>query len=229
MISLVLWKIEKLYQPLGFEKFNFAGPPRKSDDNNNNPHSFVPNLKYIEMFSGNTENPNEINHDNNMNQEADTPNVVVNNNEDNNDMEVVKPRLLTQSIQNDQILSVDSLIEEFTEMLLFLGHQLSTSPTLFTKICRLIRSRMDILDISTFDSSKHQVDFESLEVSGNEILNIYRIVAFTLLPSLSRIDCNPAISALCWGVVSQFPFQTRFAMYGIWKGDGLAKQVFKSN
>lgn len=225
LISLILWKIDKLYQPIGFENFNLAGPPRKSKKD---PSSlFIPNLNRIETFFNNNtiEHGLDIGIGGLIDNDGDNNNNNISNDNNNDNMEVISSQS-TKLLQCEQILTFDSLTSEITEMLLYLGHHLSCSPNLFTKLCRIIRLRMDSINISTFDSSKYQIDFDSNEVHQNEALNIYRIVSLVLLPSLTRIDCNPAISALCWNVVSQFPFQTRFSMYGIWKGDGLAKQVF---
>lgn len=139
-------------------------------------------------------------------------------------MEIVQSGL--RGVQSQKIQALESFVYEISPMLFYLGHNLSSSPSLYTKLCRLLKIRMDSLDIKSCDVS--QVTFANLtgDTCDNEVLNIYRIISAVLLPSLSRIDCNPAISALCWSVVSVFPFNTRFTMYEIWKGEGLGKQVF---
>lgn len=147
---------------------------------------------------------------------------TVDSSEDN--MEVVQ--FSSRGLQSQKVETIEHFVNEISPMLFHLGHNLSSSPSLYTKICRILKSRMDSLDVSSCDVSQVTFDILSVDSDENEILTIYRIVSAVLLPSLSRIDCNPAISAICWSVISLFPFNTRFTMYEIWKGEGLGKQVF---
>jgi hypothetical protein len=214
LIALIDWKISSLYQPYSFQKFSFANPARggggggSSTDPSLSSHKTPLNVPDLTHFQSSVAAQIETNDDENM--------------------EIANESFSASGsqIQSQKIVSLSSFVHEISSMLFHLGHHLSASPGLLTKLCRLLKVRLESLDVSNLDvSTQTVVDLDSTESSDCELLNIYRITSCVILPSLSRIDCNPAVSALCWSIISLFPFNTRFTMYGIWKGDGLGKQV----
>ena len=112
-----------------------------------------------------------------------------------------------------QVESADVVVQEMMPMLLALGHHLAASPRVFTQLCRLLKSR-----VSTYGNITSTDEHDELK-------SIVQLLQVVLLPSLSQLDCNPALTTLCWGVLSLFPFQTRYALYSSWKGDGVGKEV----
>jgi hypothetical protein len=201
LVALIDWKISSLYQPYGFQKFSLAGPSLRATKPGSEHLLNIPDLTHVQMNASSA-------HSNEGGEDV---------------MEIVHP--CPEQIQSQQIVSLACLVQELSSMLLHLGHHLSASPELLTKLCRLLKVRLESLDVSKFDATQASLELETVEATDNEVLNIYRITSSVLLPSLSRIDCNPAVSALCWSIISLFPFNARFTMYGIWKGDGLGKQV----
>ena len=115
--------------------------------------------------------------------------------------------------QSLQVQSEESLVEEVLPMLLSLGHHLAASPRVFTQLCRLLKNR-----VTSFGTITSVGENEELQ-------NIVQLLQDVLLPSLSQLDCNPALTTLCWSVLSLFPFQTRYSLYTSWKGDGVGKEV----
>ena len=220
LIALIDWKIETIYQPFGFQKYSLGSSSSslvKVD------HLNIPDLSVVNHLPVYSSSQQHGRHSSSGDENQDME--IVQSEDESND---------SRDPQCSQIQSLDTFISEIATMLFHLSHHLSTSPSLYTKVCRLFKIRLESLsNLSNFDpsslsSSSPMVDLNScssLEIDGNEIVNIYHLISYVLLPSLSRIDCNPAISALCWAVVSQFPFNARFTMYAIWKGDGLGKQV----
>lgn len=116
--------------------------------------------------------------------------------------------------QCQQVLRIEDVITETMPMLLALGHHLSASPRVYTQICRILKSRLD-----SYGSPLTNVE------NNEELKCIVKLLQQVLLPSLSTLECNPALTTLCWSVLSLFPFQTRYSLYSNWKGDGLAKGV----
>jgi hypothetical protein len=66
---------------------------------------------------------------------------------------------------------------------------------------------------------------EASLLADPELKDILLIISETLLPALTKLECNPALAALLWGMLSLLPFQVRFDIYRVWKGDGFGKQV----
>jgi hypothetical protein len=214
LIALIDWKIETIYQPFGFQKYSLAAPPVTAPGAGHDLN--IPDLSVINHLHASTSEHGG--------------GGGGGGGGDDEQMEIVQTE--NQNFQCFKIQSLENFTSEISSMLLHLSHHLSASPSLYSKLCRLFKIRLESLpNLSTFDpsaSSSPAVDLNScssIETDENEIVNIYHLVSYVLLPSLSRIDCNPAISALCWAVISQFPFNSRFTMYAIWKGDGLGKQV----
>jgi hypothetical protein len=210
LIALIDWKIETIYQPFGFQKFSLGAPSKQNSHQLN-----IPDLSCVEHLS-----LHGLNHSSPTSSADDQSMEIV-----SSDLAMTPPS--QKSFQSSKIHSLDTFVQEISAMLFHLSHHLSASPSLYTKLCRLFKIRLESSqELSAFDPSQVSVDLN--DTHGSEVVNIYRIISSVLLPSLTRIDCNPAISALCWAVISQFPFNARFTMYGIWKGEGLGKQVRQS-
>ena len=157
--------------------------------------------------------------------------------------------------QPRQLLSISELFDSSSSDVLVLirtiGHHLSVSPPLFSKLCRIfkvyVREKIpDLISVVTTvsssnyrnsegDSAISTMEAESAmdvdvkekdeDCNSNLIRDIFNVVTETFLPALSRIESNPAISTELWGLISLFPFQIRFEMYDKWKSAGLAKSA----
>ena len=130
--------------------------------------------------------------------------------------------------QLERIASLDHVVTDLKPMLISLGHHLSTSPVLFTRICRLLKLRLESLraahSCTEVGGGAANMD-EAALLATPEVKDMLFIISETLLPALTKLECNPAQSALLWGLMSLLPFQTRFDMYRVWKGEGFGKQV----
>lgn len=143
--------------------------------------------------------------------------------------------LLDNDVQCNQISTNEEFISEIIPMLNILSHHLSTSPSLYAKICRVLKPIVEI-HLPTGEST----NVADMEVDGapsvisipvlhvhfsTEITTLNTLVSNVLLPSLSRIECNPMIATCLWDVISLFPFQLRYQAYEAWKGAGLGKNA----
>lgn len=54
---------------------------------------------------------------------------------------------------------------------------------------------------------------------------VMEVLQDVMLPALSRIESNPALSALVWQSIGLLPFQLRFAVYDAWRGEAVAKEA----
>jgi hypothetical protein len=196
LLSLIQWRIDNLYRPFGYERLNLSSSPPSQKQNR-----VVPRLDGL-----------EVTHEGAESAEAEGGGGA---------MELADFVSSTPSadIQCLQLTSLDTVINDLSPMLLLLGHHLSTSPQLLSRICQLLARRGAEMTLPTNTTSG------SSSVVNEETALLIRIVSEVLLPSLTRIDCNPAIASLCWSVISLFPFQIRFDMYSAWRGGGLGKSV----
>ncbi|XP_077559324.1 THO complex subunit 2-like protein isoform X3 [Haemaphysalis longicornis] len=101
------------------------------------------------------------------------------------------------------------LVESFGEfrsvalpMLLALGPLLHTDPVLMVKVVRLGRAYL----------------LQRGAAAGGELrFDLLTLLATTLLPSLSLLDCNCCVADELWSLVKLYPYQERYYLYHYWK------------
>jgi hypothetical protein len=123
-----------------------------------------------------------------------------------------------EASQCSQVQCMEDAVKDILPMLLTLGHHLSASPRVYTQVCRILKNRVESYGVPLADVDSH-----------DELKSVVKLLQQVLLPTLSTLECNPALTTLCWSVLSVFPFQTRYSLYSNWKGDGLAKGVRATN
>lgn len=113
--------------------------------------------------------------------------------------------------QCSRFQSLDNLVEELSPLLQWVGHYLHSCPSLFSRICRLLRAH---IELKTSKVSPKEMDWQP----------IMNIVTSILLPSLSSGPSSFFLNSQVWHLLSVVPFQIRFAAYDVWKGAGMAKE-----
>jgi hypothetical protein len=205
LIILISWSLDPVYQSVGMLSLGLAAPSTGTTQDSERGLPLTP------RFGGDSSNANS--------QEV------------GGDMEVDGEESEGKTISCEQleaITSLDSVVGTLKPLLLALGHHLSDSPDLFSRVCRVLKARMQNLraahSVVEVGGGAANVDEAALLVSP-EFKDILMIISETLLPALTKLECNPALASLLWGLLSLLPFQVRFDMYRVWKGEGFGKQV----
>jgi Transcription factor/nuclear export subunit protein 2/Transcription- and export-related complex subunit/THO complex subunit 2 N-terminus len=91
-------------------------------------------------------------------------------------------------------------------------------PVLYCQLCRLFSKLL----------STEQNDLEvTNELTSREVIISAEFLDFLevfLVPSLSAFHSNPALSMELWSVLQKLPYQTRYALYEAWRGNGLEQR-----
>jgi THO complex subunit 2 len=199
IISLVSWSINEVYKPVGFLSLSLAAPSPSKDDSKNS-------LPLVPLLTR-------------SNAEDDCGDMDV---DDEKEVEAIKR---TVNKQFEAVSSLDFIVAELKPMLISLGHHLSDCPDLYSRICRVLKVRMESLRAAHAAVADASEINEASLLEDPELKDILLIISETLLPALTKLECNPALAALLWGMLSLLPFQVRFDIYRVWKGDGFGKQV----
>lgn len=100
---------------------------------------------------------------------------------------------------------------EAQSMLRVLGYRIGLAPLLFTRICRMASKELAVtLTVSDAASAVHNTFMGEL-------------LSDILLPGVTLATSNPVLSSALWTVISQLPFQQRFPLYAIWRGEAMGK------
>mmetsp|Transcript_454 Transcript_454/g.661 ORF Transcript_454/g.661 Transcript_454/m.661 type:complete len:1353 (+) Transcript_454:201-4259(+) len=111
----------------------------------------------------------------------------------------------TPTSDDGSIESLKVIFDSYAMALLALCQSgcLSNDPMLYCQLCRLTRSWMIKQD-------------EQSELGCSSL--VYALLQSVLIPSLSLMPPNPAISASVWAVLSILPYSTRYQLYRDWSG-----------
>lgn len=203
LIALVSWAMDDVYRPIGYFSLKLAAPAVTEESNGI--------LPLVPCFSGSEGG------------EESGAAMDVGHNEDDDEAGAV-PMKSFHNKQFEVIEFRDQVVVQLKPLLIALGHHLSGSADLFSRVCRVLKVRMETLVRQCTPPSTTVTD-EAKLLAEPELKDILLIISETLLPALTKFECNPALAALLWGLLSQLPFQVRFDMYGVWKGDGFGKEV----
>lgn len=110
------------------------------------------------------------------------------------------------NMQTTPTTTLEELLESLSSALVALGQSgcLSAHPVLYCKLCRLAKALL-----------KDKTD--NLSPLVQTLMNA------VLVPSLSLLPPNPAISADLWSLLSILPYATRYQLYRKWRGGGLER------
>lgn len=105
---------------------------------------------------------------------------------------------------------------------------IASHPILYCKICRLIRVLIDEEIAKVVGKDRNgSLDHSSL-LNVMQEGSVFTTLKSFIVPSLSLFPYNPAISAELWNVLSVLPYQIRYAMYALWRENGLEKVALRS-
>ena len=101
-------------------------------------------------------------------------------------------------------------------MLSLLGHRISANGLLFTRLCRLCQATViTVVEKSPGTETDHCIVLSPIS----------HIITTCILPSLSCSGCYPFLSFEIWNMMKKMPFQLRFSIYSIWKGEKLGREA----
>ncbi len=136
---------------------------------------------------------------------------------------------LGSDVQCIQVSTLSGILSDVFPMLRVLGHYLSASPSLFCRLCRVLKACLEesVRPVGAVGAEKMEVDGNNDnngEVSDT-VQSIADIVSTVLLPSFSKIQCNPSAASRLWELMSLLPYDVRYRVYDSWKGNALGKQA----
>ena len=201
LVALISWSLESIYRSVGMLSLGL-GAPSVSNGSDDVGLPLIPRLSdHVQSVDG-----GKMEVDNGDGFEQD---------------------LQTSGGEFAEISTLDNIVVNLKPLLLRLGDYLAVSPVLFSRICRILKLRLESLRSSNTLLNEEQDD-KTAFLEDSEVQDILLLLSESLLPSLSRMECNPALAALIWGILCQLPFEVRYDMYRLWKGESFGKQVSSS-
>ncbi len=105
---------------------------------------------------------------------------------------------------------------------------IASHPILYCTICRLIRILIDEEKTKVVGKDRNGSSDHSLLLNIMQEGSVFTTIKSFIVPSLSLFPYNPAISAELWNVLSVLPYQIRYAIYALWRENGLEKVALRS-
>jgi hypothetical protein len=140
-----------------------------------------------------------------------------------------------QAQQMTPFCDLRSLPSDVYPLLATLKHHVSCSPSLYSRICRLLEghiilvaphlipTKVPIKPCKVSFGGKGQ-EVEDKTTDEETLKAAVQLISTVLLPGLTVSNQTPFFSLRLWRTLSFLPFQMRFALYDSWKGAGLAKE-----
>ena len=104
----------------------------------------------------------------------------------------------------------DTIENRAMPLMRYLGCHIGQDVKLFTKICRTV------LHLFSTEKKSGEVDERILKI-------LMEMVRVSLMPGLTLITSNPAVSADVWAILNELDYTARFEIYGDMKTVGLVK------
>ena len=127
------------------------------------------------------------------------------------------PRMLGQ-LSKAPAGAIRDFAATIAPMMACLTYHVSSSPVLFTKLCRLLRANV----AAAMAALPPNAPEAALQAAIHAPLEI---VSEHLLPALSVGSSNAFLSSQLWLVLQQVPFQQRFRVYDEWQAKGFGKEA----
>ncbi|PJF17453.1 hypothetical protein PSACC_02740 [Paramicrosporidium saccamoebae] len=113
------------------------------------------------------------------------------------------------NVSNEELAAITpadqgALFESLVGWLRYIKHGLFLDPRLISKICRTAS-----LYLAQGDSGVKE--------------QWLTVIIHHLLPSMTLVQSNPAVSFEIWDIFKKYPYATRFAVYGNWRNEMYAK------
>lgn len=67
-----------------------------------------------------------------------------------------------------------------------------------------------------------------VRAGGDYRFDALNVLNATLLTAFSLVESNPAMAEELWSLLRLFPYNERFALYGVWKGEPVAPLLIKA-